>query len=105
MRAGVGEADLQSRVARKLLQHLRAMIGNRCAPTYCGPVLEHQIEERVHRVQPAALQAYLPERLADHRRVRAGDDLSVEEVTMPGPGRVLGVVVLPEPAPVGLVPQ
>ena len=68
-------------------------------------MLEHQVEERVDRVQTAAVDADLAERLADHRRVRAVDDLGVEEVAVPHPRPELALVVLAEPAAVVLVAQ
>src|ERR1700733_3813116 len=103
MRAGVGEAHLQSAITCEFSQNLRTMIGNCCAPTYCGTMLNHQVEKCVDRVQPAALHSNLPERLADYRGVRTGNDLGVEEVAMPSPGSVLAVVILAELAPIALV--
>ena len=66
-------------------------------------VLEHQVQERVDRMQSAAVQADLAERLADHRRVGAVHDVGVEEVAVPHPHAELALVVLAELAAIGLV--
>ena len=98
--AGVGEAHLHVRALRHLPQHLRAVVGDGGEPAHRGAVLEHDVEEGVDRVQAAALEADLAEGLADQRLVGAGDDLGVEEVAVPDPGAVLGLVVLAEGAAV-----
>jgi tRNA U34 5-carboxymethylaminomethyl modifying GTPase MnmE/TrmE len=49
-------------------------------------------------VQSAAVHTDLPEGLSDHRFVRAGDDLGIEEVAVPDPNTESRVVVLAEAA-------
>ncbi|SLD05457.1 Uncharacterised protein [Mycobacteroides abscessus subsp. massiliense] len=68
-------------------------------------MFEHQIEEGVHRVQAPAIHADLPERLTDHQLIRAGNNLGIEEVSVPNSHPELALVLLAKPAPILLVAQ
>ena len=67
-------------------------------------LLDHE-DRAADRVLAAPLDADLAERLADHRRVRAGDDLGVEEVAVPHPHPKFALVLLAELASIRLVTQ
>ncbi|SKT52247.1 Uncharacterised protein [Mycobacteroides abscessus subsp. abscessus] len=103
--AGIGEADLDTGVLCQLLEHLGPVVGNGGAPAHRRAVFEHQIEEGVHWVQAAAIHADLPERLTDNGLIRAGNDLGIEEVSVPNAYPELALVVLAKPAPILLVAQ
>ena len=100
---GVREPHLDTGITGELLEHLGPMVGDGGAPPQRPTVFEHQIEEGVHRVQAAAQAPHRSEGLADHGLVGAGDDLGVEEVTVPHPHPESAVVVLAETSAVALV--
>ena len=103
--ARVGESHLDTGLAGHLPEHLGAVIGNGRAPAQFAAMLEDEIEEGVHRVNPAALHTNLPEGLADHRRIRTFDDERVEEVAMPHADTEFRLVVVTEATSVLLIAQ
>ena len=105
MSTGIGEAELDAGILRELPEHLGTMIGNSGAPADGGAVFEHQIKERVDRVQAPAVHTDLAERLADDRGIRAGNDLGIEKVSVPDSYTKRALVLLAEPATVLLVAQ
>ncbi|SGO30774.1 Uncharacterised protein [Mycobacterium tuberculosis] len=83
VRAGVGEAHVDTRFGGQLVQLVGPVIGDDGGPSDIAlPVVHQHIEERVQRVQPA-LVGYCPETLTDQRLIRAFDDHGVVEVPMP----------------------
>jgi hypothetical protein len=68
-------------------------------------IVVREVQEGVDGVQTSAVDSDLTEGLADDGFVGAGDDLGVEEVTVPHPHAESAVVVLPELPAVLLVGQ
>ncbi len=104
VRARIGEADLQRRMGRDAVEHIRAVVRDRHAPAQPLPVRDDEIEKRVRRVD-AALVRDLAERFADDRRIRTADDPRVVQIARPEP-QVEPLADLPaELAPVAFVLQ
>src|SRR4051812_16329069 len=103
VRACVREAHLHPGFSSELLENFGPVVRNGGVPTDVRTVLENEVEECVDGMQPAAFRADVPEGLPDDGGVWAVGDDGVEEVSVPRLDAELLVVVLAEPAAVGLV--
>ena len=103
VRARVGEADEDIRVADDLLERAPAVVGHYSVPAEPRAMLGDELEEDVDGVL-AALASNIREGSADKALVGAGEDLALIEITVKYAGEELARPLAPEARPKGRGP-